>query len=1234
MSEQNFMNERFRFSSQSLAEDTFLVVRFSGTEGFNTLYSFEMTLMSKDSDIALQDLLVNPATFTILRADGKHAFFHGYPSACSQGAHSNGWTFYTLTLQPIFWKLTRIPFNRIDLDLNTQGIVAQAMAADPTFKPEHEFKLLSTYVKQEFSMQYNESLYDYIAAKLERDGIYYYFDQTDSTEKIIFADSQQCHTVLKDSPKLTYSPTSGLEHPYIEEVISSFVKTCTALPKKVYVRDYDWQKPNTPIEAEADVSETGLGDVYYYGEGFITTEEGTRIAKIRAEELICQSKIYLGISHVPTLRPGFIFELEKHYSASFNQEYLITEVTHEGSQEGYLSLALGIQLPHPTDTLFYRNNFKAIPANVQFRPKRSTQRPKISGYLTAFIDSATDSAKPELDELGRYKVVFPQGSSGRGAGKASCWLRRAQASVGAGFGTSFPLTPGVEVLVSFLDGNPDKPLIASAVANAEVGSMDTAATSLLTGISSGGGGALLFNDKDSKQGISLSSGSKRSGTIMSSGSVDSTFTHAETSLHFSSSMDTSLAALAKSSKAGFKDSMSVGGDKGWNSIILSLLTLTNDITKAGSKFDINQNKDDGNIAWDAIAESSKLAHSLLPDMMKIFKSGKITPKSKTAVEKTDWKTSKTYAATISGSTDKSSINLESKITQRKQSTFIAFQVARLAAQLATAGSKIKIEIDEIDERDKNAKEFDAVNKVYVVSKEAKKTQIENDELARFNSMSSEEKGKYEALNKAEEERSTSEQEKVNSMSKKEVEILTKRTYTDVIDKEILLGAKTQVKETTDAAKDLADKTAFDKEYERLRAKKIVEYMNDDGDITQSEINKKLASDPGLKNFKDEGQSVFIARVEAKKKDKKLMTDIFAFAGDVQALVAEFLATVKLFQTRQKFNAKSPNPQFGGIKMVAPEYNIAIASETETRVVSSNQLVLAAQPFSIKKIDDTLASKLAGTYEFSSELGHDYRVLIHGDDVRSIAMNDNTINALDSVKINALGWVEISNAPSSIDSLYTQLQKEFDTITSPTEPTYAAEYLTRNSKFKLIKNKLDERKEKTFSTIAMSQGLFSIYNRGDTIELLQEYLTEDADKSTVTMTRMKKDSDINNQLKFDKDYSKLLYRKDGATKESSITLKDNNITLSAGKAKSANNADFGIVTLTDQGVDISLKNEQKFLLNETEIKFKNTKLGINVTDTLTLEATDTIKVGKSFFKDQSIKLESIEKIEISSIIKIA
>ena len=219
---------------------------------------------------------------------------------------------------------------------------------------------------------------------------------------------------------------------------------------------------------------------------------------------------------------------------------------------------------------------------MPFRPERRAVRAKASGMLTAFIDSSSDSAVPEINEKGCYKVVFPHDLSSRPNGKSSCWLRRMQPHVGLGHGTAFPLTPGVEVLVAFIDGNPDRPVIAGAVANAVSGAVENQASAQSTSIRTAGGSGLVFNDKEAQQGLHLGTGG-RSGLFMSSGSLDATCAYTDFGNSLSSGAQTSFSGLAQHSISGFSSKLEAN-HKGfglWTGIYEAL----KDLSKVTALFD-------------------------------------------------------------------------------------------------------------------------------------------------------------------------------------------------------------------------------------------------------------------------------------------------------------------------------------------------------------------------------------------------------------------------------------------------------------------------------------------------------------------------------------------------------------------------------------------------------------------------------------------------------------------------
>lgn len=552
MSAQDFSRERFSFTSDALSRDhALLVLRFHGTEGLSSLYSFNISLATQLDSLPLEDMLASRARFVIKKGDsGRDAVFSGYIGSIAQTSRYNDWTFYEVTLHPGLWYATQTVQNNFFIDKNVREILEQCLGKMERCCPKYEFRLAQEYLKQDFSMQNNETLYDYMAWKMERNGLYYFFEEADDGERLVITDSRLTHVNVEGANPLRYSPGSGLENAHREEVIPSFSLTCTPLPKQVILREYDWLNPNRPVVGKSIVSENGMGDVYYYGEGFTSTEEGNRLANLRAESLRCQSRVFQGTSANPHLRPGFCFSLEGHYDTSFNREYLLTEVRHEGSQEAWLSQAIGVPIDN-ADRLYYRNSFSCIASDVQFRPQCRTERKKVAGMLTAFVDSSSDSAVAEVNARGCYKVVFPQDISENAPGKSSCWVRRMQPHVGKGHGFSFPLTPGVEVLIAFVDGNPDRPVIAGAMSNPESGFMENPSSAQAAAIQTPGGSGLAFNDVGSKQGLVLGTGG-RSGLMMSSGSTDALLEFSDNAFESFTSSALIEAGISHNLEAGFR----------------------------------------------------------------------------------------------------------------------------------------------------------------------------------------------------------------------------------------------------------------------------------------------------------------------------------------------------------------------------------------------------------------------------------------------------------------------------------------------------------------------------------------------------------------------------------------------------------------------------------------------------------------------------------------------------------
>ncbi len=495
---------RFEFISNAVAEDTFSVVRFAGVEAISQPYRFEITLASEEPEIDLAAMLRNPARLTIHRHDQDARVFHGILAEFQQLEESGSFNLYRAVLVPRLWNAGLYQQNQLFLDKSVPDIIEEILQQTRLTSRDYELRLTATYNPWEYICQFQESDLNFISRWMEREGIYYYFAQEEQGEKLIVTDSSTSHENIPADHQIPYAPPSSLV-PRDQELVQNILCTQRRLPNRVILRDYNYRRPSLDLRVEATVDSNAAGDVYIYGEHFKTPEEGNQLARIRAEELLCRQQVYHGESTAANLWAGFLFSLQDHFRSSHNQQYLITEVQHHGFQ-AIASLAGQQQTQSRGEgEREYHNRFSAIPAGVQFRPERNASRPRFYGALNATIDAGGNGQYAEIDDQGRYKVILPFDLSGNDGGRASRWVRMAQPYAGNNYGMHFPLHRGTEVLLTFIDGDPDRPVIAASVPNPDTASPVTSANQTQCMIRTGGNNEIYTEDTLGAQQIIMRS---------------------------------------------------------------------------------------------------------------------------------------------------------------------------------------------------------------------------------------------------------------------------------------------------------------------------------------------------------------------------------------------------------------------------------------------------------------------------------------------------------------------------------------------------------------------------------------------------------------------------------------------------------------------------------------------------------------------------------------------------------
>jgi type VI secretion system VgrG family protein len=520
----NWKNQALTLHSDALPENTLLVTKLSGSERLSGLFRFELELLCQDTELDLEAVLYSPARLGIQvnvpMAGGGFAMttrqIAGVFAELEEQEQGQGWVKYRAILVPKLWHLSRTYRSRIFQEKTIDELVKDVLEGDGLDpQVDFEFKLSrqgkeansperTIYPQREYIVQYEESDLDFVARWLEHEGIYFYFvnneDDDNGAEKILFGDTTSSYGSSNFASNFLYRPESagkGAESDQFgAEEIYSFRCRQTRLPAHVRVSDYNWRTPSVDLKASTELRKDGTGDQTQYNDHFKTKAQGDALAKVRAEELACRARWFHGESSCRTFRPGTTFTLEEHFRADFNDTYLLVSVQHEAEQM--------ISLDSMTVTgVKYHNRFEAIPASQPFRPLRTTDWPSIKGVMHGKIDAEGDGKYAEIDEHGRYKVTIPFDENAADAepGKASRWIRMAQPYAGQNSGMHFPLLKGAEVLITHIDGDPDRPIIAAAVPNTETESPATGANRTQNALRTASGNVLHIDDNEFSSGF-------------------------------------------------------------------------------------------------------------------------------------------------------------------------------------------------------------------------------------------------------------------------------------------------------------------------------------------------------------------------------------------------------------------------------------------------------------------------------------------------------------------------------------------------------------------------------------------------------------------------------------------------------------------------------------------------------------------------------------------------------------
>jgi type VI secretion system secreted protein VgrG len=489
-----------------LGEDVLLLESFGATEGISTLFRIDAEVLAehdKASRVTAAALIGQKVTITVQLPDGQKRYFHGIVRRLALQGRGSGerFTLFHLEIVPSVYRLTAMTNCRI-FQSKTVPEILKKILDDAGI--ESRMALRGSYTKRDYCVQYRETDFQFLSRLMEHEGIFYFFEHKENKHTMVLADRPSSHEPCPAQSSARYVSEGGTGEN--EDGVFGWSMSEELQSGAWTMRDYNFQLPGKSLESaeRTTISIGGIDKLELYdypGEYaklFVEPDsrlgevelEGDKITRVRMEQEEVSYKVAQGHSDVRTFASGYKFDLTHHFQSSFNDTYVLTSVTHAAQQSpSYVSEE---EMHEP-----YRNTFTCIPHRVPFRPRRVTPKPLVRGPHTAVV---TGKPGEEIwpDKYGRVKVQFHWDREGRKDENSSCWIRVGQAWAGKNWGFIAIPRVGQEVIVHFLEGDPDQPIIVGSVYNADqMPPYTLPGNKTQTGIksrSSIGGGTSNFNE--------------------------------------------------------------------------------------------------------------------------------------------------------------------------------------------------------------------------------------------------------------------------------------------------------------------------------------------------------------------------------------------------------------------------------------------------------------------------------------------------------------------------------------------------------------------------------------------------------------------------------------------------------------------------------------------------------------------------------------------------------------------
>lgn len=498
------IDTNYEFSTDSHGVGDLRVSRFEAEEQVSHPFWLDVTaLVNKDVTVDETKLVGEGATLTIRPAEQDDRYLHGIiVGVRSWEAGATDYKRYLqLRIVPSLWKLSQTRNSRVFQHKKIPSIVKEVLDGG---KVTHAWGnkrsggpdgLSSSYSPRDYVVQYGETDLEFVSRLLEMVGIFYFFEFENGKHTMVLVDANaSCHDIPGDS-KVPFRDDVGVRPQ--DQFLNDFSSSLEVRPGAVTLRDFDYLKPSVDLTAPAKAKVDANLEIYEYPAGYDDVSAGKSLAKVRLEERRARAQLLAGKGRVSRLSAGSQFELEAHPVQALNAKYLLLAVHHVGTASASPQAS-----GNPSASEAYRCQLEAIPASVPFRPTRRTPQPVIPGPQTAVV-VGPKGEEIYTDAHGRIKVQFHWDRTGKNDEGSSCWMRVSQAWAGPGWGALYLPRIGQEVVVDFLDGDPDRPIVIGAVYNGLNAPPyglpgEKTKSTLKSDVSPGGGGSNELRFEDAK----------------------------------------------------------------------------------------------------------------------------------------------------------------------------------------------------------------------------------------------------------------------------------------------------------------------------------------------------------------------------------------------------------------------------------------------------------------------------------------------------------------------------------------------------------------------------------------------------------------------------------------------------------------------------------------------------------------------------------------------------------------